>query len=97
MKEDLLKLKKELELARKKELELKGKKYVPIDIEGDFADDNFEGKTISEIDQLENTDGFIKQFEDFAKDIIRGLVATDMRLMFFAFVLIHIFYVIKIV
>lgn len=78
MKEDLLKLKKELELARKKELELKGKKYVPIDIEGDFADDNFEGKTISEIDQLENTDGFIKQFEDFAKDIIRGLVATDM-------------------
>ena len=78
MKEDLLKLKKELELARKKELELKGKKYVPIDIEGNFADDNFEGKTISEIDQLENTDGFIKQFEDFAKDIIRGLVATDM-------------------
>lgn len=78
MKEDLLNLKKELELARKKELELKDKKYVPIDIEGDFADNNFEGKTISEIDQLENTDGFIKQFEDHVKDIIRCLVAADM-------------------
>ena len=78
MKEDLLKLKKELELARKKELELKDKKYVPVNIEGYFADDNFEGKTISKIDQLENTNGFIKQFEDHAKDIIRCLVAADM-------------------
>ena len=87
MKEDLLKLKKELELERKKELKLeseeseqKAKKYGLFSSEsGFYYNPEFGRKTLLEIKRLEDTDGFIEQFENFAKDIIRELVAMNQQ------------------
>lgn len=81
MKEDLLRLKRKLEME--KELELKEKKLCQKSKKyGLFCADNgfylnpeFGSKTFLEIERLEDTDGFIERFENLAKDIIRDLVA----------------------
>lgn len=81
MKEDLLRLKRKLEME--KELELKEKKLCQKSKKyGLFCADNgfylnpeFGSKTFLEIERLEDTDGFIERFENLVKDIIRDLVA----------------------